>query len=572
MGKMENRNHAKIKGILVLVGWFALMYVANKWMPLYRDDYLAGLIWKTGEHIQSMGDILLSLERYYMLHGGRLVSFFIQFAFMLVGKSWFNIANAFVFVAMCAVMVMHVRRRAAFLDKPGLLFLAGVFMWLGLSHFGEVAIWLCGSTVYLWTGFLTAVFLIPYNFYLAGAMKLSNWWMAPTMGVLGAVAACSVENLTVTTTLLVFWCCWCAYRQDIFKIWMGTGAVGSLIGTVVCLIAPGNFVRIYEDQDRSWIFHFLNQAVGNLEMILYMMPVVLTLVLAVRLLYLSVARRRGIMVVTVNKGRHPYTLLVVLIVTIVSFLTTGFVGKTVEEVVLYGVFLPLGINDPVLFDHFNNTMQGFDEALIYLGGIIYVYLISVRSLGVYKKSFSEVTQKVSWRELLEEYPKIRYGAFLIGLCFINNIAMIGAPSFPGRALFSSSIMFILGVMVIIDIPEVKYMLFERYEGLGWRIGGSCIISFIVIATMMILCNIYEEDTLRLSYIAQEAATGKKVVYVAPSEIPEQRRVLRHIAYDDFDTGLTHNPVCAYYGLDKIILDDSMSIDDVKLVMQKDNVQ
>ena len=75
------------------------MYVANAWMPLYRDDYWAALVWKTGDHLQSMGDVFLSLERYYWLHGGRLVSFFIQFVFMLAGKFWFNLANAAVFSA-----------------------------------------------------------------------------------------------------------------------------------------------------------------------------------------------------------------------------------------------------------------------------------------------------------------------------------------------------------------------------------------------------------------------------------------------------------------------------------------
>ena len=566
--KIDCRETSKLKGIMVLIGWFALMYAANALMPLYRDDYWAGLIWKTGNHLESMGDVVLSLERYYLLHGGRLVSFFIQFVFMLVGKNWFNMANALVFAVMCAVMVMHVRRRIDCLDKPGLLFLAGLFMWLGLSHFGEVAIWLCGSTVYLWTGLFTAIFLIPYNFSLAGTMQLPDGWLTITMLLLGVIAACSVENLTVTTTLLVFWCCWHAHRQGCFKYWMGTGAVGSLIGSVICLIAPGNFVRIEEDQDRSWLFHFLNQIVGNLEMILYMMPIIMTLVLAVRLLYLETAKRRGIEAVPVSKGQHPYLLLTILLVTIVSFSTTGFVGQTIEDAIVYGFFLPLGINDLVLFDHFHNTMQGFEEAFIYLAGIAYVYLISVRSLGVFKERIRCVKEKIPCRLLVEDFPELRYGAFLIGLCFFNNVMMIGAPSFPGRALFSSTIMFIIGVMVILDIDEVKERLFIRPEGRNWRVGGSCLLTFIVLATMLVLYSIWREDTTRMAYIAQEAAAGKKVVHIAPSDIPEQRRVLRHIAYDDFDTGLTHDPVCDYYGLDKIIIDGNMTIEDVKSQISK----
>ncbi len=545
-----------------MVGWFILMYVANAWMPLYRDDYWAALVWQTGDHLQSMGDVFLSLERYYMMHGGRLVSFFIQFVFMLWGKFWFNIANAAVFSAMCAVIVMHARRKAACLDEPKMLALVGASLWLGLSHFGEVAIWLCGSAVYLWTGLLTAVFLLPYNCALAGSTKARCPWLTAVMLPLGAVAACSVENLTVTTTLLVFWCVWRARHQGVFAPWMGTGAVGSLLGSVACIIAPGNFVRIEEDEDRGWFFHIPNIISGDLERILYMVPILLTLVLAIRLLYLESARRRGITVASEPKNERHYMLLGVLLVSTVSFFTTGFFWRAVEMAVVHGIFLPLGLTDFELHDHFNNTMQGFEEALIYLLGIAYVYFVSIRSLGVSKESFKELKDKISWRMLAEDYPELRFMAFCVGLCFFNNFMMVGAPSFPGRALFSSSVMLIIGAVVVLRIPEVRVPLFDRLEGRAWRRGGACVVGFIVIATLVVLHSIWREDALRLAFIAQEVEAGEKAVFVPYSEIPERRRILRHIAYDDFDTGLTREPVRDYYGIDKLRPDYTMSIAEI----------
>ena len=559
-----NKNSGKYKGVLVLLGWFGLMYVANAWMPLYRDDYWAALVWGTGDHFESFVDVFRSLGRYYMLHGGRLVSFFIQFAFLYVGKFWFDIANALVFAVMCAVILMHCRRELVFADEPKMLFAIGAFLWFGLSHFGEVVIWLCGAAVYLWTGLLTALFLLPYNLAEAGNWKKPWRGQAAWMFFLGMVAACSVENLTVTTTLLAAWLSFRAYGRREFSAWMGTGALGALIGTIACIVAPGNYVRIEEDNDRSWLFHLLNQVPANLEMILYMMPLLLAMVLAVRLLYLAAAKRHGISLPPEpqREERH-WGLLGVLALCTVSFFTTGFFYKTLEAAVVYGIFFPLGLTEAVLLSHFNNTMQGLEEALIYLLGVGYIYLASVHALGVQKSRIATLKKRISLGELASDFPQLRYAAFFAGLCVLNNLWMMGAPSFPGRALFSSSVMLVIGAVVVLRIPAVQEKLFAHGNGRVFRWGGVCLFAFIAVATITVLHGIWQEDAVRISYIAREAAAGKKVVAVPPSAIPEQRRILRHIAYDDFNAGLTRNPVCDYYGIDNIVLDPKMSLEAIR---------
>ena len=74
---------------------------------------------------------------------------------------------------------------------------------------------------------------------------------------------------------------------------------------------------------------------------------------------------------------------------------------------------------------------------------------------------------------------------------------------------------------------------------------------------------HHDNTIRIAYIAREAAAGKTTVVVPPSVIPERRRILRHIAYDDFDAGMTRDHVCAYYGLHTIKLDPKMRIEDIR---------
>ena len=548
---------------MILVGIFAIMYLANAWMPLYRDDYLAAVIWRTGDHLQSMSDVFYSLERYYFMHGGRLVSFFVQFVFMLYGKFWFNLANAFMFTILAVLMLMHCRRSLNVVSEPKLLLLLTAFTWLGISHFGEIAIWLCGSAVYLWTGVLTAAFLLPYNLKLAGTMPKEPLFFAPLMFVTGMLAACSVENLTVTTTLLAWWMAYAAHQRQSLRPWMVCGAVGSTIGSAVCLAAPGNFVRIVDDQDRSWLFHFLNQIPANLEMIMYMLPVILTLVLAWRILCLETARRRNLSVPSAPEKRNRHVILLsFLAVGTVSFFTTGFLANSLRDLIVLTVLTPLDLTDEVTISHFANTMAGFEEAMIYILSVIYVYLMSVKNMGLDRKRIKGIAG-LKRQEVIREFPQIRYGVFFILLAVFNNFVVIGAPSFPGRALFSSSVMFIIGAVVIMAIPPVKAALMDSGAGRIFRVGGTLVTAFIIVATLSVLHDIWQEDALRVGSIERQAAAGVQTAVVPPSRIPEQRRILRHVAYDDFDTGMTREHICYYFGIATVELDPSIDLDDLR---------
>ena len=550
--------------LAILAGFFVLMYVANAWMPMYRDDYWHSVIWRTGEHLQSMGDVMYSLERYYITHGGRLVSFFFQFFFMWVGKYWYNWANAFVFCAMLAVMLMHCRRDFSFLREPKALLLMGLFSWLGISHFGEIAIWCCGSAVYLWTGLFAAIFLLPYNAFLAGNMKGTQWWLVPFMFVMGMIGACSVENLTVTTTLLAFLGTYLAKRRNQLKGWMLAGSLGSLIGTVACLFAPGNQERIIDDHDRSWLFHFLNQIPGNLEMVMYMVPIILTLVLACRILFMEAARKRGLEIPAVmQKPSKHLVLLGFMLLSLVSYATNGFMSDIIEAAVVNALLIPVGLDDPITLEHFNNVMESLEEVLLYVLAVSWVYLVTVERTELYKARIKPLKQQLTWKQLAEDFPQLRYGAFLLGLAFFNNFVVVGAPSFPGRALFSSSIMFIIGAVVILRIPAVWQVLLEGAAAQILRRGGLCIVGFIMLATLVVLHSIWQEDAIRVGHIAYEANRGQQFVSLPPSAIPERRRVLRHIAYDDYDNGLTRLHVCTYFGITDVIMDPSIRLEDIK---------
>ena len=562
---MPANNNRTLYALAILGITFYLMYVLNAWMPMYRDDYIAAVIWGTGDHLSSMQDVFLSLKQYYLTHGGRLVSFFIQFAFLLYGKFWFNLGNALVFVLMVVFMYLHASRSLKWSAEPSLLLALVLFFWLGVSHFGEIAIWLCGSAVYLWTGLFTAVFLLPYNLEIARRKEFTARWLAPAMLILGMIAACSVENLTVTTTLLAFAITgWCWKKQQRLRLWMVTGAIGSLIGTIACLAAPGNFVRYVADQDRSIFFHFANQISANMEMLLYMLPIFLIMVLAWRILIIAAARKRGLTIPITPVKNHHYTLLVLVIIFAVSYFKGDVEGGPaaiwLRDAIVAIVLTPLGLTDQTTISHFANTMSGFEEVMVYWLSVAYVYLTTINRANLFKKTIRPLKKQITRRIVWQEYPELHYAAFLFVLAFFNNLVVVGAPSFPGRALFGSSIILLISAAVVLRIPEVKDVLLVHPAGKVFRTGGIAIVSFIVAATLIIMHAIWLEDAARVAMIAAAAQRGELVVTVPPSRIPETMRALRHIAYDDFNTGMTREECCAYFGINDIRLDPGMKLE------------
>ena len=136
---------------LVAGAIFAFMFALNHFMPIHRDDYDYAMIWKTGEHLASLSDVAVSGVQHYLFHGGRTVTVFCLQLFLRLGKTAFDTANALMFLTLVALVTMHARRSIAFWHAPRLLAAAALLLWLCLPHFGEVAVWKSGSTVYLWS-------------------------------------------------------------------------------------------------------------------------------------------------------------------------------------------------------------------------------------------------------------------------------------------------------------------------------------------------------------------------------------------------------------------------------------
>lgn len=535
------------KSVWILGGLFLFMLLMNVWMPLHRDDYDYSLIWGTTAHLGSASDVFQSLWNHYLTHGGRMVAFFWLDFFLMAPKIWFDIANAAVFTAMAVVLYFHAIREMTFGKEPGLLAVIAFLMWLCFPHFGEVAVWKCGATVYLWTGLLAALFLLPYNLFFAGRFH-GGHGMTIALFFLGILAGWSVENLAVTVVTVTALISFYAWKKGNLELWMPVGAVGAFLGFLGILAAPGNYVRYGEQSGgKGILIHIGNQFAGNGEMLLYILPIVLLLLLAYRVLAADILRVRGVVLYpkkpafSIGEG----VLLAVIALLMVSYATGGWVAAGIRDFLIQTVLTPLHLTRPKTIAQFTNVMNGFEEMVIYLLGIFFAASLVKKSLGFGKDAIETLKRDVKMRDVWAAYPAVRYGAVLFGIALFNNFVMIAAPTFPVRATFSSVCFTIVGTAAILRMRQVREALTHGRTGRLLRAITVIIGLFTAGAALAISYVLTEENDARIAYIASKAGSGE-VVTLAPIEL--KNRALRHVFFVDFDNGVTKGGLVKFYGV------------------------
>ena len=539
------------RNLLVLAGIFLLMLVLNDLMPLHRDDYDYSLVWGTAAHVGSVQDVVESAYRHYLLHGGRMFTVLCLNFFLWAGKFAFDMANALMFTALVVLLYFHARRGVEWRQEPLMLAVTGLLAWLSFPHFGEVAVWKSGSTVYLWSAVPAALFLLPYNITLAkGTAVLGKWALLP-MFLLGIIAGWSVENLAVTVVALAAGISWYLHRQGKMRGWMLAGAVGALLGLIGLVGAPGNFVR-YDDQGsgKGIFTHIGNQFAGNGEMLLYILPMVLLLLCAWRIFKLELVRQKGAQIERglLSFGWRQWLILGFILLLVCSYFNGSFVAWTVRDILYAAVMVPLGLTKQKTIDHFDNLFKGFDEMAIYWLTIFFVYALVKKQLGLSKMVIKMLAEKVTAREVWRAFPAVRYAGCMLALALLNNFVMIAAPTFPARATFSSVAMIIIASVAVLREPLIRSYFAEH----GRRVltaGALGLAAFTLSAAIVVTYTMRQENDARLAIVQEAAAKGESIAYMEP--ITLKNRALRHVFFVDFDNNVTKDGLCKYFGIKDI---------------------
>ena len=171
----------------------------------------------------------------YMTWTGRSVAHIIARIFLAMPKIIFDICNSLCFVYFTYLIYVHVTGSKK-KDKPFLYSLIVLMVFLFEPLFGQTVLWETGSCNYLWTTTIVLSFLLPY--------RLETKCNPILMFLIGIIAGWTNENTGGALVLMILLILgYRFYKKEKNSTWMYTGLIGSVVGFLVMVLAPGNKVR-----------------------------------------------------------------------------------------------------------------------------------------------------------------------------------------------------------------------------------------------------------------------------------------------------------------------------------------
>lgn len=295
--KLVKEESGKLIGIMtgILLAVTAVMvFVVNVKIPFMMDDLWYSTMLSSEEPIHSIGDIVQSQIWHYFNWGGRSLTHSILQLTLLLGERGADILNLLmVFLLGAMVCVVSDIRK-----MPALL--AAISMIIGLNANWKMSMfWQAGAANYLYITIPILLFLYCYLREKPGRLKGITLWIIP----LGILAGWSNENMGPTAWILSLLAIFLWHRKSYgVKPWMVLGNVSCLAGSILMIVAPGNFVRSAEAPDAGygilWKL-FLRCYAESKAALEYLFPTLLllafVLLLAIPVLHLKLGRANGLL-------------------------------------------------------------------------------------------------------------------------------------------------------------------------------------------------------------------------------------------------------------------------------------
>ena len=236
-----------------------LLFFSNVKVPFMMDDLWYSTDLRDGGSLDGIGDVIGSQVWHYLNWGGRVFTHgFLQLSLMCGERAADVINTAATLILVFEIFFLSkLSAGPAASDEKGSGYIAGIALSLGLlitccPNFRMCMLWQAGCANYVYSSVWIVFFYICYLRALDPRKKDLPFACA-FMPVLGLITGWSTENMgpssCIAAALITFICIRKNKASGMKKVWMIEGIVSSFIGSVFCILAPGNFIRKTDSAD-----------------------------------------------------------------------------------------------------------------------------------------------------------------------------------------------------------------------------------------------------------------------------------------------------------------------------------
>lgn len=325
--RMTNENRGgKIWNIVLSVGMiivFVLLWLLHKKVTFIGDDIWYTTNLATGQAITGVADIWESQKWHFMNWGGRSVIHFLLQLIIFWGDTIANILNMLVTVLLI-ILICRITdtKKAVF---PILI----LFMLVALNPNALFTMfWQSGTVNYLYSTTWILLFVLLYLRQVKNSDATAMWgitfWIVP----LGLATGWSNENMGPASFLLAVMSViyLVKFQKKKPPLWMWLGIITSLAGSVLVVVAPGNFVRSALVEEYSFGMNIYQKGLMMLKAGAgFLFPVVVFLLISL-LLYLKA-------------GKHLEVYQVILLITTVLAYGAMVLSPTFPNRACFGILV-----------------------------------------------------------------------------------------------------------------------------------------------------------------------------------------------------------------------------------------
>lgn len=224
-------------GILILA---AVEWICHRRIPFMMDDLWYATNLATDRPLQGLADIVESQVWHFRNWGGRCVTHGLLQMTLMAGEPVADILNMAALLGLGWMICVTAGWR-----KPFAFLLASALVVALNANVKMSMFWQAGTVNYVYSSLWILGFLWPYLRQVEQpgrrSLRLIDLWILP----LGLMTGWSNENMGPASLLTVIAAmAWLKRREGLRpRRWMISGAAACLVGSVLVVVAPGNFVR-----------------------------------------------------------------------------------------------------------------------------------------------------------------------------------------------------------------------------------------------------------------------------------------------------------------------------------------